>query len=221
MTTTLSIDPPTFCLVTDRLRCGGRSLEDVVAQAVAGGAGMVQLRERDLSSDALFALAKRIREITRDRVLLFVNERVDVALAVGADGVQLPESGLPVDEVRSVAGDRLLIGRSVHDVEGAVAAEADGANLLIAGSVFATASHPGHVPEGIELLHELSESVGVPYLGIGGVTAENVGAVMEAGASGAAVITAVTESDDPRLAAHDLAGEISRTWAVAKATVRP
>jgi len=193
----------------------------VVAQAVEGGVGMVQLRERDLPGDALFALAKNIREITKGRALFFVNDRLDVALAVGADGLQLPESGLPVEAVRRVAGDRLLIGRSVHDVEGAVAAEAKGADLLIVGSVFSTASHPGHVPEGIELLHKLSEHVGVPYLGIGGVTAENVGAVMDAGASGAAVITAITESDDPRLAAHDLAGEISRTWAAAKATVRP
>ncbi|MCX8213562.1 MAG: thiamine phosphate synthase [SAR202 cluster bacterium] len=213
------LDLPILCLVTDRLRCSGRPLEDVVARAVEGGVGMVQLRERDLSADALFELAKRIREITRDHALLFVNDRVDVVLAVGADGVQLPESGLPVEAVRTLAGDRLLVGRSVHDVEGAVAAEADGADLLIAGSVFATASHPGHEPEGIELLHRLSGSVGVPYLGVGGVTAENVGVVMEAGASGVAVITAVTESDDPRLTAHDMAGQISRTWAAAKTTV--
>jgi thiamine-phosphate diphosphorylase len=215
-----ALNLPALCLVTDRLRCGGRPLEDVVSLAVEGGVGMVQLRERDLSADALIALAKRIREITRDRALLLINDRIDVALAVGADGVQLPESGLPVDAVRRVAGDRLLIGRSVHDVEGAVAAEADGADMLIAGSVFATTSHPGHEPEGIELLHKLSESVGVPYLGIGGVTTENVGVVMEAGASGAAVITAVTESDDPELAAHDLASAISRTWAEAKTTVQ-
>jgi thiamine-phosphate pyrophosphorylase len=192
-------------------------LEDVVAQAVEGGVGMVQLRERDLSADALFELAKRIREITRGRVLLFVNDRVDVALAVGADGVQLPESGLPVEAVRRVAVDRLLIGRSVHDAEGAVAAEADGADLLIAGAVFATASHPGRAPQGIALLRGLSEIVDMPYLGIGGITAENAGAVMAAGASGVAVITALTESDDPRLAAHGLAGEVRRTWAVAKA----
>ena len=215
------LDLPILCLVTDRLRCDGRPLEDVVAQAVEGGVGMVQLRERDLPSDALFALAKNIREITKSRALLLVNDRVDVALAVGADGVQLPESGLPVEAVRRVAWDRLLIGRSVHDVEGAVAAEAEGADLLIAGSVFSTDSHPGRLPEGIELLHKLSEHVGVPYLGIGGVTAENVCAVMEARASGAAVITAVTKSDDPRLAAHDLAGKIKRTWAAAKATVQP
>jgi thiamine-phosphate pyrophosphorylase len=218
MTSVLNL--PALCLVTDRHRCTGRPLEDVVVQAVEGGVGMVQLRERDLSADALFAVAKRIREITRGRALFFVNDRVDVALAVGADGVQLPESGLPVEAVRRVAGDRLLVGRSVHDVEGAVAAEADGADLLIAGSVFATASHPGHEPERIELLHKLSERVGVPYLGIGGVTMENVGVVMEAGASGVAVITAVTESDDPQLAAHDLAGKISRTWAAAKTTVQ-
>ena len=215
------LDLPILCMVTDRFGCAGRPLEDVVAQAVEGGVGMVQLRERDLSADALFELAKRIREITRGRALLFVNDRVDVALAVGADGVQLPESGLPVEAVRRMPGNWLLVGRSVHDVEGAVAAENYGADLLVAGSVFATDSHPGRVPEGIELLHELSRSVGVPYLGIGGVTAENVGVVVEAGASGVAVITAVTESDDPRLAAHDLAGEISRTWAAEKTSMRP
>jgi len=215
------IDLPTLCLVTDRRRCGGRTLEDVVAQAVEGGAGMVQLRERDLPADALFELAQRIREITSGHALLFFNDRVDVALAVEADGVQLPESGLPVEAVRRIAGDRLLIGRSVHDVEGAEAAEADGADLLIVGSVYATASHPGRAPQGTALLRAMSGSVGVPYLGIGGITIENAGAVMEAGASGVAVITAVTESDDPRLAAHGLAGEVRRTWAAAKAaTVR-
>jgi thiamine-phosphate pyrophosphorylase len=189
--------------------------------AVEGGVGLVQLRERDLPVDALFELAERIREITRGRALLFVNDRADVAVAVGADGVQLPESGLPVEAVRRVAEDRLLIGRSVHDVEGAMAAEADGADLLIAGAVYATASHPGRAPHGTELLRELSDSVSVPYLGIGGVTAENAGAVIEAGASGVAVITALTESDDPRLTAHELAGEVRRTWAAAMAaTVR-
>lgn len=211
------LDIPTLCLVTDRLRCGEHTLEDVVAQAVEGGAGMVQLRERDLPADALLELAKRIREITRGRALLFVNDSVDVALAVGADGVQLPESGLTVKAVRRVAGDRLLIGRSVHDVDGAVAAEADGADLLIAGAIYATASHPGRTPQGTRLLDEMSESVGIPYLGIGGITAENAGAVIEAGASGVAVITALTESDDPRLAAHELAGEVHRTRAAAKA----
>lgn len=219
MTVSQLLDLPTLCLVTDRGRCGGRSLEDVVAQAVEGGVGMVQLRERDLPANALFALAKRIREITLGRALLFVNDRVDVALAVEADGVQLPESGLPVKAVRRLTGDRLLVGRSVHDVESAVAAEADGADLLIAGAVYVTASHPGRAPQGAELLSEMSGNVSVPYLGIGGITVENAGAVMEAGASGVAVITAVTVSDDPQLAAHELASEVSRVWAAVKAAV--
>jgi thiamine-phosphate diphosphorylase len=190
----------------------------MVSMAVEGGAGMVQLRERDLSAEALFELCKHIREITRGRALLLVNDRVDVALAVGADGVQLPEAGMPVEAVRRIAGDRLLIARSVHDVEGAVAAEAEGADLLIAGTIFATATHPVRSPQGTKLLDEMSGNVGVPYLGIGGITAENAGEVMESGASGVAVITAVTESDAPRLAAHELAAEVRRSWAAAKAT---
>ncbi len=211
------LDLPVLCLVTDRRRCGGRQLEDVVADAVEGGVDIVQLRERDLPADALFKLAWRIREITRGHALFFVNDRIDLALASGAAGVHLPEFGLPVEAVRSIAGDRLLIGRSVHDVEGAVAAEADRTDLLIAGAVFATASHPGRAPQGITLLRDLSESVSVVHLGIGGITAENAGGVMGAGASGVAVITAITESEDPQFATRELAGEMRRAWAAAKA----
>lgn len=207
-----ALDLPALCLVTDRRRCQGRTLEEVVEAAVAGGVRMVQFREKDLSASELLRLAQRLRAITVGRALLFVNDRVDVAVAAGADGVQLGEKGLPVEAARRAAGDALLIGRSVHEVEGGTRAEAEGADLLILGSIFSTESHPVGVPTGLRPLQKLSSSVLVPVLGIGGVSTANVGEVMDAGAAGAAVISAITKSADPTQAARELVGVIEAEY---------
>ena len=207
-----ALDLPVLCLVTDRHRCDGRALEEVVAGAVEGGAGMVQLRERDLAPGPLYAMAKRLREITMGKALLLISDRVDVALAAGADGVQLPEDGLGVEAARRVAGTKLLVGRSVHSAEGARAAERDGADLLVVGAVFATTSHPAATPLGVEILRRVGERVRIPFLAIGGVTADNVAAVIESGASGAAAITAITQSAVPAEAARELAAMMTSAW---------
>jgi thiamine-phosphate pyrophosphorylase len=197
-------EPPLLCLVTDRLRCGGRPLEEVVEGAVAGGVDIVQLREKDMPAGPLLDLARRLRHITASRARLFVNDRVDVALASGADGVHLGESSIPVEVARSLVGDALLIGRSVHAVESAIDASRAGADMVVFGTVFATASHPNQRPSGVAPLAELSRHDTAPVLGIGGITIDNVGEVVKAGASGAAVITAITESPDPQEAAKSL-----------------
>ena len=211
----VTFDPPLLCLVTDRRRCAGRPLEDVVAEAVDGGVSAVQLREKELPAARLFDLADHLRDITRGRALLFVNERVDIALAVGADGVQLAEEGLPLAAARRVAGTRLLLGRSVHSIDGAVAAQSEGADLLVVGTIFSTASHPSTVAHGIDILEQLSGRVQVPYLAIGGMTAQNIEAVMRSGASGAAVVSAITESDNPTLASRELVQKMRKAWRAA------
>ena len=137
-----------LCLVTDRRRSLGRPVEAVVEAAVKGGVDIVQLRERELPAASLLDLAVRLRSITAGRALLFVNDRVDVALAAGADGVQLGERSIPVEAARRACGDSLIVGRSVHSVEGAVEANRAGADLLVFGTVFATSSHPGVRPLG-------------------------------------------------------------------------
>ena len=201
-----------LCLVTDRRRCGGRSLEEIVEAAVSGGVDIVQLREKDMAAGPLLDLACRIRSITASRASLFVNDRIDVALACDADGVQLGENSIPVEEARSLVGGDLLIGRSVHAVESAIDSSRAGADMLVFGTVFATASHPHEPPGGIGPLVELSRHDVVPFLGIGGITADNVGAVVDAGASGAAVITAITESPDPKDAARALRKAMTDAW---------
>lgn len=188
---------PILCLVTDRNRCNGRRIEDVVEAAVDGGVGLVQLREKDLSASELYSLALRLKGAIRDRALLFVNDRIDVALAADADGVQLGENALPLRAARRLVDGNLLLGRSVHSVDGAVNAEAQGADILVLGTIFPTASHPGARTGGSELVHEVAAAVSVPFLGIGGIDTSNVGEVVAGGAAGAAVITAITTASHP------------------------
>ncbi|MDP3064950.1 MAG: thiamine phosphate synthase [Chloroflexota bacterium] len=210
----LPFPPPYLCLVTDRSLRQERSLDEAVAQAVEGGVNMVQLREKDLPGGPLLELAARLRQRTRGRALLFVNERVDVALACGADGVQLGEQALPVMAARRLVptGSGLLIGRSVHGAEGAAEAERQGADLLVAGSLFHTRSHPGVEPLGLTLLARIAAQAGVPVLGIGGVTAANAAQAIEAGAQGVAVISAILAAPDPREAAKELWDVLREAW---------
>ncbi|MGD0765288.1 MAG: thiamine phosphate synthase [Dehalococcoidia bacterium] len=203
---------PSLCLVTDRRRCSAISLEDVIMQATQGGANVVQLREKDLSAAELFTLGVRLREITKNRALLLINDRVDVAQACGADGVQLPENGLPTPVARWVLGRHALVGRSVHSVEAAAQAEGDGADMVVVGPVFQTASKPDAAPVGLELVREIANGITIPVLAIGGITPENVGDVIRAGASGAAVVSAICGAADPRAAAEALVQAMAEAW---------
>ena len=205
-------DTPLLCFVTDRKRCLGRDLEEVLEQAVLHGAGMVQLREKDLSASDLYELGLRVKNAIAGRAKLIVNDRIDVALALNADGVQLPEDGMPVAEARRIVGPDMLIGRSVHSVSGAVEAQSDGADFLIAGTIFRSQSHPDGATQGTNLLRSLCREVSLPVLAIGGVTSQNVHDVMEAGCSGAAVISAISEAEDPATATRSLLDEMVRTY---------
>ena len=204
------ISRPCLCVVTDREVCGDvEALVERVAAAVRGGANMVQLRDKEASGRELLEMGLQLRNTIEGRALLFVNERVDVALACGADGVQLGEEALPVSAARRVAGEKLLIGRSVHSVEGAVEAEREGADLLVVGTIFATASHPGARPAGVSLLREVASRVRIPFIGIGGIDASNAAQVVGAGAVGVAVIRSVLAASDPEEAARNLRQALS------------
>ena len=196
---------PCLALVTDRSALGGLSLEEAVAQAVEGGANLVQLREKDLPAAELLALAEKLRAVTEGRALFLVNDRLDVALACAADGVHLPEQGLPVAAARRLAGEGFIIGRSVHSVAEAVRAQEEGADYVQVGSIFPSRSHPGQSVAGLELLEAVAAAVTIPILAVGGVTAANVGEAIAAGASGAAVISAILGAASPREAARGLA----------------
>ena len=173
--------------------------------------GMVQVREKSLSTGELYELAAKLRLVTQGKALLIINDRVDVALAVDADGVHLPSDSLPACVVKKLGGGRLLVGRSVHSVEEAVAAEDEGVDYLIVGTIYGTDSHPGRPPSGPGLIEEVKARVRTHVYAIGGINASNVEEVMRAGADGVAVIRSILGAPDPGIAARELA-EIVRGY---------
>ena len=203
---------PCLALVTDRTLCEDIPLMDKVAQAVAGGVNMVQFREKDLPAGELLLLARRLRQVIGGRALLMLNDRLDVALAAGADGVHLPERGLPVAEVRRLSGRDLLIGRSVHSPAEALRAQEDGCDYVQVGTIYPSHSHPEAPPAGPWLVEEVARQMRIPVLAIGGVNEDNVAEVMRAGAAGAAVISAILASPSPQLAAEALWRAIQAAW---------
>ena len=159
---------------------------------------MVQLREKDCPAGELLSLACELRRVTQGRALLIVNDRVDIALLSGADGVQLGENGLDAASVRRLVGSEMLIGRSVHSVEGAEEAELAGADFLVLGTIFETASHPGADTGGLDLVRDVAGKVRIPVIGIGGISESKVAGLVESGAAGAAVISAISMASDPK-----------------------
>lgn len=195
---------PALMLVTDRKQCADRSLVDVVEQAIEGGVNLVQLREKDLPAGELLALARQLRGICSHRALFLVNDRVDVAMLSGADGVHLSSTGLPVAAVRQLVPGSMLVGRSVHSVNEARQAELDGADYVVAGTIFRTPSHPEAVPAGDELLRNMVSRLSIPVIAIGGINAENAAVCWNAGVSGVAVVSALLGAENPQRAAEQL-----------------
>jgi thiamine-phosphate pyrophosphorylase len=193
---------PTLYVVLDRTAAGGRDLADVFDAAVAGGCRMVQLREKEWPSGRLWPLAEHLRRRARARGVTFiVNDRVDLALALEADGVHLGQDDLPAQAARALLRPGMVLGISTHSVAQARAAQAAGADYVAVGSMFATRTKAEFQLVGPELLRTLRPEISVPLVGIGGITADNVHEVIEAGADGVAVISAVCGADDARLAA--------------------
>ncbi|MEX0980172.1 MAG: thiamine phosphate synthase [Gemmatimonadota bacterium] len=193
-------------VITDRALSAPRSIEQVVEGALAGGARAIQLRDKHATARELLQSAVRLRQLTRAAgALLFVNDRFDVALAAGADGVHLGPHDLPVAEVRAVVPPAFLIGYSTDEVDSALRAVEDGADYIGCGAVFPTTGKAdvGEVI-GVEGLRRVVEAVPVPVVGIGGISVENVADVRATGAAGVAVIGAVVR--DPEGAARKLIG---------------
>jgi len=201
-------------LITDRQSAGSEdSLIRAVEEAIAGGVNAVQLREKELSPAELLSLAVRLREVIAERAVFFVNGSLEVALAVGADGVHLPEAAQMVDRPER----SFVIGRSVHSRDAAERAWAECSDYLIAGRVYETESHPGAKSGGPQLIEAIAGSVALPVLAVGGITVGRVERVMRAGASGVAVISAVLGTRSPRDAARELREAVEAGWMGAKA----
>jgi thiamine-phosphate pyrophosphorylase len=176
-----------------------------VAFALDGGVDWVQLRDKSASAATLFAHAQQLLPVVHQHgAHLAINDRLDVALAVGAEGVHLAGQSMPVDAAVSLAGGQILVGRSVHSLAEARSAAASGADYVTFGHVFPTTSHPGLPPRGLDELREIVEAVDVPVLAIGGITIDNLDDVLATGCAGVAVISAILSDPDPSRAASRL-----------------
>jgi thiamine-phosphate pyrophosphorylase len=190
--------------VTDRKQTGGRPLVDVVHAALDGGVRAIQLREKDLEGGELYRLAYELRTLTsRYNACLLINDRIDVALAIDADGVQLGQNSFPVMTARQLLGSQKLIGISTHSFAEIEAAR--GADFVVFGPVYFTPSKAVYgKPQGLERLRQAVNQSSVPVIAIGGIKKEQIPDVIAAGAHGIGVITAISAASDPAQAARAL-----------------
>ena len=198
-------------LVTDRAMAGKRDLREVVSEAIRGGVTAVQLREKALPSDEFEKIAFEIKKVVEPLgVPLIINDNIDVALAVGADGVHVGQDDMPIERARKIVGRGMIIGVSVSTVKEAIAARDGGADYLGVGPIWPTPTKTD-TPEaiGLEGIRAIRAAVDIPLVGIGGIKAKNARSVVDAGCDGIAVVSAIMAAKDPRAAAMELRNAIN------------
>ena len=205
----MSRDLPPLLVITDRRATRGRPLVDVVRAALEGGARLIQLREKDLEGGALLELAEELAtETRRFGAKLLINDRIDVALAAGVDGVVLPADSFPTAVARALLGPKRWIGRSTHSLAEVERAASEGCDFALFGPIYETQSKAAFgEPQGVERLREVTRRE-IAIFAVGGITAANASEVGSAGATGAAVIREVMAASDPSLAARNLLAAI-------------
>ncbi len=195
--------PTPLYVVLDRGAAGDRDLVPLLDAVLAGGCRVVQLREKIMPLSDLYPVALALRRRCREAGCLFiVNDRVDLALAVEADGVHVGQDDLPAREARRLLRPGMILGVSTHDESQARRARDDGADYVAVGSMFPTGSKTGFRLVGPDLLRRVRPEIRVPLVAIGGITVDNVAEVIRAGADAVAVISAVCASPDPAAAAR-------------------
>lgn len=192
-------------VITDEKIGLGRSHLFLAEEALKGGATVIQLRDKEKSGRELYKIGVKLRKITKEYNALFIiNDRLDIALAVGADGVHLGMNDLPISVARRIAGNNFIIGASVSSPEEAILAEKEGADYISAQSIFETSSKDDVKVIGLEGLKTIVKVSSLPVIAIGGINRDNVRDVMKTGIKGIAVISAVVSREDVRSATEEL-----------------
>ena len=181
-----------------------------VKMAIDGGVKAVQLRGKDLPAKELLKIGERLRHLTNiESVKLFINDRIDVAMAIEADGIHLGQNSMPVRSAKAISGDRFIIGVSAHGLKEAVEAEQGGADFITVGPVFETESKLRYgSPIGLTIFADACKKVSIPVFAIGGINMERVGSVMREGAHGVAVISAILKAESVHDAAVNMLDEL-------------
>ena len=192
--------------ITDRRALpAGVTLAQAVEAALVGGVTCLQLREKEASAGEILTLARTLLPLCRARrVPLLINDRVDIALAAGADGVHLGQEDLPLPEARALLGPDRILGATAHTVEEALRAQAEGADYLGVGAMFPTGTKTDTIPTSADTLKAICAAVSIPVVAIGGVTAQNLPTLAGTGIAGAAVVSAIFSQSDLTAAARTL-----------------
>ena len=192
--------------ITDRRALpAGVTLAQAVEAALVGGVTCLQLREKEASAGEILTLARTLLPLCRARrVPLLINDRVDIALAAGADGVHLGQDDLPLPEARTLLGPDRILGATAHTVDEALRAQAEGADYLGVGAMFPTGTKTDTVPTSADTLKAICAAVSIPVVAIGGVTAQNLPTLAGTGIAGAAVVSAIFSQGDLTVAARTL-----------------
>ncbi len=193
-------------LVTSEVMSNERTTREIVKAALLGGVKLIQLREKNMSGKDFFELAKDVRDMTEDAgALLIINDGLDIAMGVGADGVHLGQDDFPIAEARKLAPD-MIIGASCHDVEEAIVAENDGASYVNIGPIFTTGTKEWTKEYlGIDGIKEIAPVLkSIPFTVMGGIKIKHIPELLDAGARTIALVTAVTAAEDPELATREL-----------------
>ncbi len=192
-------------LITDRKQIR-MPLPEAVLLALQGGVRAIQVREKDLPVRDLLALSRDLRALTKEFCAkLFINDHLDVAVAVEADGVHLGHQSMPAAAARKVVGNRMMIGVSTHTIDEALTAQAEGADFVTFGPIYETPSKaPLGAPVGLEALRNARRAIDIPIFGLGGIQGKNIGHVLWAGAYGIAMISAIFGADDIRKRSNNI-----------------
>lgn len=192
-------------LVTDKRNKTDDEFLEIIEEAIKGGTTVVQIREKEGETLDFYNLALKVKEITsKYNVPLIVNDRIDVALAIKSEGVHIGQTDMPADVARSLIGDEMILGVSASTVEEARKAEKDGADYIGTGAVFPTATKDDAPSITKDDLKEVTGSINIPTVAIGGITLENASELAGTGIAGISVVSAIMNSKDPKIASENL-----------------
>ena len=203
-----NLPQPCLMLVTEP----SPRLPQIAGEAVGGGVNVVQLRDKRPAAHGLRLTFKGLGQSLRSGTIVIVNADWQRAVGFGARHIHLPEQSAPVGVIRHRLGSGALAGKSAHSVEAAIRAASQGADYIIAGTIFASQSHPDIEPMGLDFLRDVCAAVSIPVLAIGGVTPDNLGACIEAGAAGVAVLSPIMRATDPKAAAQAYRAALDAAW---------
>ena len=184
-----------LCLVTDTKIKNRKETLRIIEKAISSGVNMIQLREKHLSSLELLNLGKEIKDITKNKALFIINDRLDIAMTLKCDGVHLGEKSIPVELVKNIIGGNFLIGKSIHKINPNLSKYESLINYWILGPIFKTLSHPNINPIGTNPISDLKKISKIPIIGIGGINQNNSKKIIEKGATGIAVKRYILKSE--------------------------